>query len=188
MRFCFVAMTVGFLVYSVGANAADITVHDQKNGFSLTFPVDWINETLSEEEIKLSVKSADLTCMVSAALYVPMAKGSQSDTRKIMENWSIHNWKKTVGSSFTTADFTNDKLASFPDNYPVRLADVDFTVRQDNTTFYGHSRFAFSVRGARYGYVNCSVMAESAEQVAQMWTRLAGKAERVANSFILDSP
>ncbi|MBZ9776814.1 hypothetical protein LB558_30290 [Mesorhizobium sp. CO1-1-8] len=188
MRFCFLPTAVGLLVYASAANAADKTVHDQENGFSLTFPVEWLNEPLSDEEIRLSVKSADLTCMVSASLYIKSAQDAQSDTRKFMEGWSIDNWKKTIGSSFSTADFTNDKLARFPDDYPVRLADVDFTVRGENTIYYGHSRFAFSVRGPRYGYVNCTVMAESAEQVAQMWAPLAGKAERVVNSFILDPP
>ena len=100
----------------------------------------------------------------------------------------MNNWKKTIGTSFSTADFSNDRLARFPDGYLVRLADVDFTVSREDATFYGHSRFAFSVRGARYGYVNCSVMGESAEQVARVWAPLADKAERVVNSFILDSP
>ncbi|RUW59167.1 hypothetical protein EOA16_24350 [Mesorhizobium sp. M7A.F.Ca.US.008.03.1.1] len=188
MRFCFLATAVGFLVYATAANPADKTVHDQVNGFSLTFPEGWINESLTDEEIRLSVKSADLNCMVSASIYIPSAQGSQSDTRKFMEGWSMHNWKRTIGSSFSTADFSNDRLARFPDGYPVRLADVDFTVRRESTTFYGHSRFAFSVRGARYGYVNCNVMAQSAEQVTQMWGPLADQAERVVSSFVLDTP
>jgi hypothetical protein len=53
---------------------------------------------------------------------------------------------------------------------------VDFTVNREEATFYGHSRFAFSVRGERYGYVNCNVMGQSAEQVAQMWAAQAAKA------------
>lgn len=100
----------------------------------------------------------------------------------------MSNWKKTIGASFSTADFSNDRLARFPDGYPVRLADVDFTVRAENATFYGHSRFAFSVRGPRYGYVNCNVMGTSPEQVAQMWAPVADKAEHVVKSFILDAP
>lgn len=189
MRFCFLATAVGFLFYASAANAADKTVHDRQNGFSLSFPEEWVKETLSEEEeIRLSVKSADLNCMVSASIYDQSAPGSPSDTAKFMEGWSMNNWKKTIGTSFSTADFSNDRLARFPDGYLVRLADVDFTVSREDATFYGHSRFAFSVRGARYGYVNCSVMGESAEQVARVWAPLADKAERVVNSFILDSP
>ncbi|MDX8432731.1 hypothetical protein RFN25_04685 [Mesorhizobium abyssinicae] len=188
MRFCFLTTRVGFLFYASVVSAADKTVHDQQNGFSLTFPEEWINEPLSEEEIRLSVKFADLICIVSASFYDQSAPGSPSDTGKFMEGWSMNNWGKTIGTSFSTADFSNDSLARFPDGYPVRLADVDFTVLSGNATFYGHSRFAFSVRGARYGYVNCGVMGESAEQVARMWAPLADKAERVVNSFILDTP
>lgn len=107
---------------------------------------------------------------------------------KLIEDWSMNNWKTMIGDSYSTADISNDKLARFPDGYPVRLADVDFTVRNENATFYGHSGFAFSVRGARYGYVNCAMMGGSAEQVARMWALLADKAERVVNSFVLGSP
>ncbi|TIW15016.1 MAG: hypothetical protein E5V81_25910 [Mesorhizobium sp.] len=189
MRFCFLTTTLVFLfLCATAATAADKTVHDQKNGFSLSFPEEWLNEAPFDKEIRLSVKSADLTCMVSASFYDQSAPDSPSDTGKFMESWSMNNWKKTIGTSFSTADFSNDRLARFPDGYPVRLADLDFTVRSENATFYGHSRFAFSVRGARYGYVNCSVMGESAEQVARMWAPMADKAERVVNSFILDSP
>ncbi len=93
-----------------------------------------------------------------------------------------------IGRSYSTDDFSNDRLARFPDGYPVRLADLNFTVIDKDIRPHGHSRFAFSVRGARYGYVNCTVMGESAEQVEQMWAPMADKAERVVNSFVLDSP
>lgn len=189
MRFCFLTTTLVFLfLCATAAKAADTTIRDQKNGFSLTFPEEWLNEVPSDKQILLSVKSADLTCMVSASLYDQSAPGSPSDTGKFMEGWSIDNWKKTIGTSFSTADFSNDRLARFPDGYPVRLADLDFTVRRENATFYGHSRFAFSVRGPRYGYVNCSVMGDSVEHVARMWAPMADKAERVVNSFTLDPP
>jgi hypothetical protein len=189
MRFCFLATAVGFLFYASAANAADKTVHDRQNGFSLSFPEEWVKETLSEEEeIRLSVKSADLNCMVSASIYDQSAPGSPSDTAKFMEGWSMNNWKKTIGTSFSTADFSNDRLARFPDGYPVRLADLDFTVNDENNILHGHSRFAFSVRGERYGYVNCSLMAGSAEEVAQRWAPLANKIERVVNSFVLYPP
>lgn len=71
---------------------------------------------------------------------------------------------------------------------PVRLADLDFTVGDENISLHGHSRIAFSLRGARYGYVNCSLIAGSAEEVAQRWAPLADKAERVVGSFVLDPP
>lgn len=187
MRLCFF-VAVGIVFCTSAANAEDKTVHDQKNGFSLTFPAEWINEPPSEKEVLLSVRYADLDCMVSAASYTQSASSWLSDTRNLIENWSMKNWQKTIGSSFSTADFSNDRLARFPDGYPVRLADVKFTVRNEDTTYHGHSRFAFSVRGPRYGYVNCAVMGESEEHVAQMWAPLADEAERVVNSFILDSP
>jgi hypothetical protein len=189
MRICLLVTIVGFLSCTAGANAADKTVHDRDNGFSLTFPEEWINEPPSGEAMRLDIKSKDqgLTCMVSASYYNPFAPGSPSDPRKFIEDWSMNNWKAMIGTSYRTADFSNDRLARFPDGYPVRLADVDFTIG-DNISLHGHSRFAFSVRGARYGYVNCTVMGESIEQVTQMWAPLADKAERVVNSFVLDSP
>ncbi|TSE07539.1 hypothetical protein C1D09_018575 [Mesorhizobium intechi] len=58
----------------------------------------------------------------------------------------------------------------------------------NDVRLHGHSIFAFSLRGARYGYVDCSVMSESAEQVERKWAPLADKAERVVNSFVLDPP
>lgn len=187
MRFCLFA-AVGILFCTFVANAEDKTVHDQKNGFSLTFPAEWSNEPPSAKEILLSVRYADLACMVSASPYTQSTSvWLLSDTRNLVESWSMKNWQKTIGSSFSTADFSNDKLARFPDGYPVRLADVNFTVRNEGTIYHGHSRFAFSVRGPRYGYVNCAVIGESEEDVAQMWAPLADEAERVVNSFILDS-
>lgn len=100
----------------------------------------------------------------------------------------METWKWMIGRSYSTADFSNDRLARLPDGYPVRLADLNFTVIDKDIRLHGHSRFAFSVRRARYGYVNCTVMGESAEQVEQMWAPMADKAERVVNSFVLDSP
>ena len=126
--------------------------------------------------------------MVSGSPYDPAAKGSPSDPRKFIEDWSMGTWKRMMGKSFNTADFSKDRLASFPDGYPVRLADLDFTVSNENNILHGHSRIAFSVRGARYGYVNCSLMAGSAEEVAQRWAPLAEKVERVVNSFVLNPP
>jgi hypothetical protein len=100
----------------------------------------------------------------------------------------METWKKMMGKSFSTADFSNDRLARFPDGYPVRVADLNFTVSDENIILHGHSRIAFSIRGARYGYVNCVLIAGSAEEVAQRWAPLAVKVERVVNSFVLEPP
>jgi hypothetical protein len=182
---------VGLLSCAAGAHATDNTVHDRNNWVSLTFPQEWTNEPPSGEAMLLDIESTDnegLACMVSGSLYDPVAKGSPSDPRKFIEDWSMGTWQRMMGKSFKTADFSNDRLARFPDGYPVRLADLDYTVSDDDNILHGHSRIAFSVRGARYGYVNCSLMAGSAEEVAQRWAPLAEKVERVVNSFVLNPP
>ena len=186
-----VVAVVGLLFCTAGANAADNTVHDANNWVSLTFPEEWTSKPPSGEAMLLDIESAEnegLSCMVSGSLYDPAAKGSPSDPRKFIEDWSMGTWERMMGKSFKTANFSNDRLAKFPDSYPVRLADLDFTVSDGNNVLYGHSRIAFSVRGARYGYVNCVLIAESAEEVAQRWAPSADKVERVVNSFILDPP
>jgi hypothetical protein len=190
MRVRLLVTTVGFLSCAAAANAADRTVHDQDNGFSLTFPQEWTKEPPSDEGILLEIKSTDqgLSCMVSGSVYNPFAPGSPSDPRRFIEGWSMDTWKTMMGRSFSTADFSNDRLARLPDGYPVRLADLDFTVSNENINLRGHSRIAFSIRGARYGYVNCLLIVGSAEEVAQRWAPLADKIEGVVNSFVLDSP
>lgn len=100
----------------------------------------------------------------------------------------MDTWTRMMGKPFKTADFSNDRLAKFPDGYPVRLADLVFTVRDGKNILHGHSRIAFSLRGARYAYVNCALMAGSADEVAQRWAPLADKIERVVTSFVLDPP
>ncbi|QPC90335.1 hypothetical protein [Mesorhizobium sp. INR15] len=190
MRLCLLVTTVGFVSCASLAAAADKTIHDQDNGFSLTFPEKWTKEPPSGEAmLRLVINSGDpsLTCMVSASLYNTSGPGSPADPRKFIEDWSMNTWKAMIGRPFSTADFSNDKLARFPDGYPVRLADVDFTVEDKNVSLHGHSRFAFSVRGARFGYVNCAVISENIEQVEQMWAPLAEQAERVVSSFVLDA-
>jgi len=187
---CLVVTLVGLLFCTAGANAADNTVHDPNNWVSLTFPQEWTSQPPSGEAMLLDIESAEnegLSCMVSGSLYDPAAKGSPADPRKFIEDWSMDTWERMMGKSFNTADFSNDRLAKFPDGYPVRLADLDFTVSDENNILHGHSRIAFSVRGARYGYVNCVLMAGSAEEVAQRWAPSADKVERVVNSFVLDA-
>jgi hypothetical protein len=189
MQSCLTATVVGLLSCVAGANAADNTVHDRNNWVSLTVPQEWTNEPPSGEAMLLDIESTEnegLSCMVSGSLYNP--NGSPPDPRKFIEDWSMGTWQRMIGKSFNTADFSNDRLARFPDGYPVRLADLDFTVNDENNILHGHSRFAFSVRGERYGYVNCSLMAGSAEEVAQRWAPLANKIERVVNSFVLYPP
>jgi len=190
MQSCLVVTVVGLLFCTAGANAADNTVHDRNNWVSLTVPKEWTSKPPSGEAMLLDIESTEnegLSCMVSGSLYDPAAKGSSSDPRKFIEDWSMDTWKRMMGKSFNTADFSNDRLARFPDGYPVRLADLDFTVSDGNDVLHGHSRIAFSVRGARYGYVNCVLMAGSAEEVAQRWAPSADKVERVVNSFVLDA-
>jgi hypothetical protein len=190
MRICLLLSIVGLVSAASVANAADKTIHDQDIGFSLTFPEGWFNERSSDEALRLTIKpdNQGLTCMVSSSLYNPFAPGSPSDPRKFIEGWSMDTWKTMMGKSFSTADFSNDRLARFPDGYPVRVADLDYTVSYETVSLHGHSRIAFSIRGARYGYVNCSLIAGSAEEVAQRWAPLADKVERVVNSFVLDPP
>ena len=190
MQSCLVVTVVGLLFCTAGANAADNTVHDRNNWVSLTVPKEWTSKPPSGEAMLLDIESTEnegLSCMVSGSLYDPAAKGSPSDPRKFIEDWSMDTWKRMMGKSFNTADFSNDRLAKFPDGYPVRLADLDFTVNDENNILHGHSRIAFSVRGARYGYVNCVLMAGSAEEVPQRWAPSADKVERVVNSFVLDA-
>jgi len=190
MQSCLVVTVVGLLFCTAAANAADNTVHDPNNWVSLTVPKEWTSKPPSGEAMLLDIESTEnegLSCMVSGSLYDPAAKGSPSDPRKFIEDWSMDTWKRMMGKSFNTADFSNDRLAKFPDGYPVRLADLDFTVSDGNDVLHGHSRIAFSVRGARYGYVNCVLMAGSAEEVAQRWAPSADKVERVVNSFVLDA-
>jgi len=190
MQSCLVVTVVGLLFCTAVANAADNTVHDPNNWVSLTVPKEWASKPPSGEAMLLDIESTEnegLSCMVSGSLYDPAAKGSPSDPRKFIEDWSMDTWERMMGKSFNTADFSNDRLAKFPDGYPVRLADLDFTVSDGNDVLHGHSRIAFSVRGARYGYVNCVLMAGSAEEVAQRWAPSADKVERVVNSFVLDA-
>ena len=190
MQSCLVVTVVGLLFCTAAANAADNTVHDRNNWVSLTVPKEWTSKPPSGEAMLLDIESTEnegLSCMVSGSLYDPAAKGSPSDPRKFIEDWSMDTWERIMGKSFNTADFSNDRLAKFPDGYPVRLADLDFTVSDGNDILHGHSRIAFSVRGARYGYVNCVLMAGSAEEVAQRWAPSADKVERVVNSFVLDA-
>lgn len=115
MRICLLLAIVGLVSAASVANAADKTIHDQDIGFSLTFPEGWFNERSSDEALRLTIKpdNQGLTCMVSSSLYNPFAPGSPSDPRKFIEGWSMDTWKTMMGKSFSTADFSNDRLQGF---------------------------------------------------------------------------
>lgn len=191
MRTCFLVMAVGFLLCASAANAADKTVHDQENGFSLTFPEGWINEPPSGKTMRLKIKSGDqgLTCRVSVGRFDPQASGSPADPKAFLETgWSMQAWQTMVGAAFGAAAFSNDKLIRFPDGYPARMADMDFQVDDGNASFPGHARVVLSLRGTRYGLVTCGLTGDSVEQTKQRWAPLAEEAERVASSFVLAGP
>ena len=134
MRSYLMVMLAASLIDTPAAFAADKTIHDDDNGFSLTFP-------------------------------------------------------ETIGAAFSSPRFTNEHLTRFPDGYPARVADMDFRLADDNSlSFYGHSRIVFSIRKTRFGYVNCGVVGDTAEQAMQIWGPLATDAEKVVKSFALDPP
>lgn len=164
-------------------------VHDTDNGFSLTFPGDWGIEPVTGEAIRLKIKAGELICQVSTSLYDKSASGKPSDPKTFIEkDWSTENWRQVIGTTYSTANFSNERLEWFPDGYPVRVADVDFTLGDKKSGLHGHSRIAFSIRGARFGYVNCMVMGENVERVAEKWIWVAGPAWKVVSSFVLERP
>ncbi|TPM90902.1 hypothetical protein [Mesorhizobium sp. B2-1-3A] len=191
MRIGFPAMAIALLFCASAANAADKTVHDHDNGFSLTFPEEWTNEPPSGETMRLKVKSGDqgLTCRVSVGRYDPRASGSPADPKAFMEtDWSVEAWQEMVGAAFASAVFSSDKLIRFPDGYPARMADMDFRIDDGNAGFPGHAKVVLSIRGMRFGLVTCGLTGDTVEQTKQKWAPLADEAERVAGSFILDGP
>lgn len=191
MRLFLLIAASGFLVCASGAFAADKTVHDNEHGFSLTYPEEWTSEAPPSDSIRLKVKSGEkgLTCRVSENPYDPAAPDNPSDFRAFIEkDWSLESWREMVGSAFGSASFSNDRLARFPDGYPVRMADMDFRLSDGDAGFYGHARIAISIRDGHYGFVTCGLMGNSAEETARIWSPLAAEAEKVVNSFILDAP
>ncbi|RWA70221.1 MAG: hypothetical protein E5X49_23220 [Mesorhizobium sp.] len=190
MRAFVLAVTTGCLICTP-ALAADKTVHDEDHGFSLTYPEQWTSETTSGDAIRLKVKSGEngLTCRVSENLYDPTAPDNPSDPRAFIEkDWSLESWQTLIGAAFGSASFSNDRVAKFPDGYPVRIADMDFRLGDGNAGFYGRAKIAISIRRDRYGFVTCGLMGNSADEAARMWAPLADEAERVVNSFALDAP
>ncbi|RUW02520.1 MULTISPECIES: hypothetical protein [unclassified Mesorhizobium] len=94
---------------------------------------------------------------------------------------------RRVGSAFGSASFSNDRLARFPDGYPVRMAGMDFPPRRRRCQLLGHARIAISIREGHYGLVTCGLMGNSAEEAGRMWAPFAAEADEVVNSFVLDA-
>ncbi|KUM23406.1 hypothetical protein AU467_33685 [Mesorhizobium loti] len=116
------------------------------------------------------------------------APDNPPDPRAFVEkDWSLESWQTLIGAAFGSASFSMDRLAHFPDGYPVRVADMDFHLGDGNAGFYGHAKIAISIRESRYGFVTCGLMGNSADEAARMWAPLADAAEKVVNSFVLDA-
>ncbi|TPI55897.1 hypothetical protein FJ420_31410 [Mesorhizobium sp. B3-1-3] len=190
MRVFLVAAAASYLTCTPVAFAADKTVHDKEHGFSLTYPEEWTSETTFGNTMRLKVKSGEegLTCRVSQNLYDPTALDNPPDPRAFIEkDWSAENWQTMIGVAYQSAGFSQDRLAHFPDGYPVRVADMDFHYADDNVSFYGHSRIALTLRSSHYGFVDCGVTGDSADEAARKWAPLADEAGKVVSSFVLDA-
>ncbi|RTL97666.1 MAG: hypothetical protein EKK31_26665 [Hyphomicrobiales bacterium] len=190
MRLFLLAAAAAYLACAAAALAAGKTVHDKEHGFSLTYPDEWTSETTFGDTMRLKIKSGEggLTCRVSQNLYDPTAPDSPSNSSAFMDkDWSMSNWQTLIGVAYQSANFSQDRLAHFPDGYPVRIADMDFHYADDSVSFYGHSRIALTLRRSHYGFVDCGVTADSAEEAARKWAPLADEAGKVVNSFVLDA-
>ncbi|WP_217573943.1 hypothetical protein [Mesorhizobium sp. GbtcB19] len=190
MRLYRLATAAACLISATAALATDKTVHDKEHVFSLTYPEGWTSETNFDNTIRLKVKSGEggLTCRVSENSYDPNAPENPPDRRVFMEkDWSMSDWQTMVGVAYQSASFSQDRLAHFPDGYPVRIADMDFHYADENVSFYGHSRIALTLRHSHYGFVDCGIAADSAEEAARKWAPLADEAEKVVSSFVLDA-
>jgi hypothetical protein len=190
MRLFLLAAAAAYLACASAVLAADKTIHDSEHGFSLTYPDEWTSETTFGETMRLKVKSGEggLTCRVSQNLYDPTAPDSPADSRAFMdEDWSMSNWQSMLGVAYQSASFSQDRLAHFADGYPVRIADMDFHYADDNVSFYGHSRIALTLRRSHYGFVDCGITGDNAEEAARKWAPLAVEAGKVVSSFVLDA-
>ena len=186
----FLLAAAAHLTCASAALAADKTVHDREHGFSLTYPEEWASETAFDNTIRLKIKSGEkgLTCRVSQNAYDPTAPDNPPDVRAFMEkDWQVSNWQTTVGVAYRSASFSQDRLAHFPDGYPVRIADMDFHYTDENVNFYGHSRIALTLRSSHYGFIDCGVTGDSAEEAARKWAPFADQADKIVSSFVLDA-
>ena len=186
----FLLAAAAHLTCASAALAADKTVHDREHGFSLTYPEEWASETAFDNTIRLKIKSGEkgLTCRVSQNAYDPTAPDNPPDVRAFMEkDWQMGNWQTTVGVAYRSASFSQDRLAHFPDGYPVRIADMDFHYTDENVSFYGHSRIALTLRSSHYGFIDCGVTGDSADEAARKWAPFADQADKIVSSFVLDA-
>ncbi|NUS20407.1 MAG: hypothetical protein HOQ25_11570 [Mesorhizobium sp.] len=189
MRLYCPATAAAYLISATTSLAADKAVHDKEHGFSLTYPEEWTSEATFGETMRLKVKSGEggLTCRVSENLYDPTAPDNPPNARAFIEkDWSMDNWQTLMASAYDKASFSLDRLAHFPDGYPVRITDMDFHYADENVSFFGHSRIALTLRRSHYGFVDCGVSADSAEEAARKWAPLADEAGKVVSSFVLD--
>jgi len=190
MRLFGATAIIGCLICAPASHAGDETVHDRDHGFSLTYPREWSNEAPSGDTMRLKIRSGEkgLTCRVSENLYDPSDPDNPPDPRTFIEkDWSLDEWQTMIGVAYRSASFSRDRLARFPDGYPVRIADMDFQYADDNVSFHGHSRIALTLRRSHYGFVDCGVTAATAEETARKWAPLADEAEKVVSSFVLDA-
>lgn len=190
MRLFLFATVAAYLTCASVALAADKTVHDREHGFSLTYPEEWASETAFDNTIRLKIKSGEggLTCRVSENAYDPTAPDNPPDVKAFMEeDWQVSNWQTMVGVAYQSAAFRQDRLAHFPDGYPVRMADMDFHYADENVSFYGHSRIALTLRNSHYGFVDCGVSGDNSEEVERKWAPFADEAEKIVSSFVLDA-
>ncbi|WP_095201083.1 hypothetical protein [Mesorhizobium carmichaelinearum] len=165
----------------------DKTVHDADNGFSLTFPGNFPIERPTGGTTQLQIGGDGLICQVSTSRYNASAPIKFSDPKKFIEKgWSNDDWRDVIGAAYSTADFSNQGLQQFPSGYAVRLTDIDFTLGDKKLGLHGHSRIALSIRGSRFGYVNCTLMGKSAEDVLSRWIWIVGPIEKIVRSFVLD--
>lgn len=162
------------------------TVHDADNGFSLTFPGNFPIERPSSGATQLQIGGGELICQVSTSVSNTSAPIRLSDPKKFIEkDWSAEDWRQVIGPTYSNAEFSNERLEQRSSGYAVRLADIAFTLGDKKLGLHGHSRIALSIRGSRFGYVNCMLMG-SADEVLARWIGVAGPIERIVRSFALD--
>lgn len=179
----FPAMVGGILLNVL--MAPEKTLHDAANGFSLTFPGNFPIERPSSGATQLQIGGGELICQVSTSVYNASAPIRLSDPKKFIEKgWSAEDWRQVIGPTYSAAEFSNERLDQRSSGYAVRLADITFG--DEKLGLYGHSRIALSIRGSRFGYVNCMLMGRSAEDVLARWIGVVGPIERIVSSFALD--
>jgi len=64
---------------------------------------------------------------------------------------------------------------------------MDFYFFNDNVSFQGHSGIALTLRRAHFGFVDCGITGDDAEEAARKWAPVAEEAKKVVSSFVLDA-